>query len=97
MASRKGKTVTTNFLWRFAERSGAQLVSFVVAVILARLLAPEVFGTVALVTVFTTVLNVFVDSGLGNALIQKKKEFSVILYFLCLAFLMNKALIKKEN
>ena len=85
MASRKGKTVTTNFLWRFAERSGAQLVSFVVAVILARLLAPEVFGTVALVTVFTTVLNVFVDSGFANALIQKKDaddtDFSTVFYF----------------
>lgn len=61
-----------NMIWRFAERCGAQGVAFVVSLILARMLNPEVYGTVALLTVFTTILNVFVDSGLGNALIQKK-------------------------
>ncbi len=77
--------VLTNFLWRFAERSGAQLVQFVVSIVLARILAPEVYGTIALVTVFTTVLNVFVDSGMGNALIQKKDaddlDFSTVFFF----------------
>lgn len=67
----KKKTVS-NMIWRFAERSGAQGVGFIVSIILARLLDPSVYGTVALLTVFTTILNVFVDSGLGNALIQKK-------------------------
>lgn len=77
--------VVSNFIWRFAERCGAQGVSFVVSIVLARLLAPEMYGTIALVTVFTTVLNVFVDSGLGNALIQKKDaddvDFSTVFYF----------------
>lgn len=77
--------VLTNFLWRLAERSGAQLVQFVVSIVLARILAPEVYGTIALVTVFTTVLNVFVDSGMGNALIQKKDaddlDFSTVFFF----------------
>ncbi|MCH5170905.1 MAG: oligosaccharide flippase family protein, partial [Oscillospiraceae bacterium] len=68
----KSKTVFNNFLWRFLERCGAQGVTFVVSIVLARLLDPSVYGTVALVTVFTTILQVFVDSGLGNALIQKK-------------------------
>lgn len=79
------ETVTNNFLWRFAERCGAQGVSLVVSIVLARLLAPEVYGTIALVTVFTTILNVFVDSGLGNALIQKKDaddlDFSTVFFF----------------
>ena len=77
--------VMSSFFWRFAERCGAQGVSFVVSIVLARLLAPEVYGTVALVTVFTAVLQVFVDSGMGNALIQKKdaddKDFSTVFYF----------------
>ena len=64
--------VMANFIWRFAERCGAQGVAFIVSIVLARLLEPKVYGTIALVTVFTTILNVFVDSGLGNALIQKK-------------------------
>ena len=64
--------VVSNLIWRFMERCGAQLVSFVVSIVLARLLMPEEYGRVALITVFISVLNVFVDSGFGNALIQKK-------------------------
>ena len=64
--------VVSGFLWRFLERCGAQGVTFVVSIVLARLLGPEAYGTLALVTVFTTILQVFVDSGLGTALIQKK-------------------------
>ena len=77
--------VTTNFIWRFMERCGAQLVTFIVSIVLARLLDPAVYGTIALVTVFTTILQVFVDSGLGNALVQKKDaddtDFSTVFYF----------------
>ena len=75
----------SSLLWRFAERVGAQGVSFVVSIILARILAPELYGTIALVTVFTSILNVFIDSGLGSALIQKKDaddlDFSSVFYF----------------
>ena len=76
--------VFSNMIWRFAERSGAQIVQFIVSIILARILAPEAYGTVALITVFTTILQVFVDSGLGNALIQKKNsddlDFSTVFW-----------------
>ena len=55
------------------------------SIVLARLLDPTVYGTVALVTVFTTILQVFVDSGLGTALIQKKDaddlDFSSVIFF----------------
>lgn len=77
--------VIRNFFWRFAERCGAQGVQFIVSIVLARLLAPEDYGTISLVTVFTTILQVFVDSGLGTALIQKKDaddlDFSSVFYF----------------
>lgn len=79
------KSVVNNFIWRFMERFGATSVSLVVSVILARLLDPAVYGTVALVTVITSVLQVFVDSGFANALIQKKDaddlDFSTVFYF----------------
>ena len=85
------KNIISNFLWRFAERCGAQIVAFVVSIVLARLLAPEVYGTIALVTVFTTILQVFVDSGMANALIQKKNadqiDFSTVFFlniFVCI-------------
>ena len=78
-------TVMSNMLWRLAERLGAKGVEFVVSIVLARLLAPEVYGTIALVTVFITIMQVFVDGGLGNALIQKKDadeiDFSTVFYF----------------
>lgn len=77
--------ITTNFIWRFAERCGAQLVTFIVSIVLARILKPEDYGQVALVTVFTIIMQVFVDSGMGTALIQKKDaddlDFSSVFYF----------------
>ncbi len=77
--------VLKNFIWRFLERCGAQGVTFIVSIVLARLLNPSVYGTIALVTVFTTIMQVFVDSGMGNALIQKKDaddlDFSSVFYF----------------
>lgn len=79
------KKVIQNFLWRFLERCGAQGVTFVVSIVLARLLDPSVYGTIALVTIFTTIMQVFVDSGMGNALIQKKEadelDFSSVFWF----------------
>ncbi len=84
MATNNKKQAISGFFWRFFERIGAQGVSFVVSVILARLLAPELFGAVALALVMTAILQVFVDSGLGTALIQKKDaddlDFSTVFY-----------------
>ena len=79
------KTVLSNMLWRLAERCGAQGVSFIVSLILARILLPEAYGVVSLITVFTSILNLFIDSGFKNALIQKKDadqlDFSTVFYF----------------
>ena len=77
--------VVNSFFWRFAERIGAQGVTFVVSIVLARILDPTVYGQIALVTVFTSILQVFVDSGLGTALVQKKEaddlDFSSVFFF----------------
>lgn len=79
------KKIVSNFIWRIAERSGAQLVMILVQIILARLLEPEVYGLVALITIFTSILQVFIENGMGNALIQKEDaddiDFSSIFYF----------------
>ena len=84
MTGNKNITIK-NLIWRFAERCGAQLVTFIVSIVLARILAPEDYGQIALITVFTTIMQVFVDSGLGTALIQKKDaddlDFSSVFYF----------------
>lgn len=77
--------ILKNFIWRFAERCGAQAVTLIVSIVIARILTPDDFGTVSLVMVFTTIMQVFVDSGLGTALIQKKDaddlDFSSVFYF----------------
>ncbi len=81
----ESRSVLSNFFWRFAERIGAQGVKMLVEIVLARILLPEDYGIVAIVTIFITILQVFVDSGLANALIQKKDaddlDFSSVFWF----------------
>ena len=81
----KKQSVITNFIWRFMERGGTYVMNFIVSVVLARLLDPSLYGTVALVTAITTILQVFVDSGMANSLIQKKDtddlDYSSVFYF----------------
>ena len=80
-----GKKVMNSFFWRLFERIGAKGVELVVSLVLANMLDPDLFGSIALVLVVITILQVFVDSGLGNALIQKKdsdnKDFSTVFFF----------------
>ena len=80
----ENKKILSNFIWRFAERCSAQMVTFIVSIVLARLLDPDTYGTIALMTVFISIAQIFVDSGLGNSLIQKKDsddiDFSTVFY-----------------
>lgn len=79
------RTVITSLVWKFLERGSAQLVSFVVSLVLARLLGPTDYGTVSLVLVFTAIALVFVQGGFNTALIQKngatEKDYSSVLVF----------------
>ena len=74
----------SGFFWKFNEQIMGQLVSFIVSIILARLLSPKDYGLVSLVNVFIVLANVFVTSGLSTALIQKKDatdmDFSTVFY-----------------
>ncbi len=58
-------------LWRIAEQGGKQGIYFVVSVILARLIMPDQFGMIAMLTVFITLSGVFIDSGFSAALVRK--------------------------
>ena len=77
--------VSSNFIWRVLEKFGAQAVTLIVSIVLARLLDPVVYGTVAIITVITTILSVFVEGGFGTALVQKKNadnlDFSTVFWF----------------
>lgn len=76
--------ILSSLFWKFAERIGAQGVNLIVSIVLARILAPEDYGIVALVTIFITISNVFIETGLPTALIQKKDaddlDFSSVFY-----------------
>jgi len=63
--------------WSFLDRIGQQGIRFVIMVILARLLVPEQFGLIGMLTIFMEVARSFVDSGFSAALIQKKEVTDV--------------------
>lgn len=77
------KSVFTGMIWKLAERVGAQAVTLLVSIVLARLLTPEDYSIVGIVTVFFAFCNVFVVGGFNTALIQKKnadiKDYSSVL------------------
>lgn len=76
--------VLASLFWKLMERGGNQGIQFMVQIVLARLLLPEDYGLIALVSIFILLANVFVQSGFSNALIQKKDvdevDFSSVLY-----------------
>lgn len=92
-------SVLSSLFWKSLERGGVSGVQFIVQIILARLLLPEDYGIIALIVVFITISQTFVQSGLGTALIQKKKvtdaDYSSVFYltlgvalvFYCILFL----------
>lgn len=79
------KTILSSLIWKFLERIGSQAVSFIVTIVLARLLTPDEYGTVALILIFVALAEVIAEGGLNTALVQKKNsddvDFSTIFYF----------------
>ncbi len=67
------RKVISGLIWRFMEKIGVQAIQFVISIILARLLLPEEYGIIALLTIFLTISNIFIQSGFSSAIIQKKK------------------------
>lgn len=58
--------------WSFADNMMNQGITFLVGLVLARLLTPEEYGLIGIITIFIAVFNSIVDSGFSNALIRKK-------------------------
>ena len=77
--------VISGLIWKFMERIGVQGIQFIIQIILARLLLPEDYATVALITIFIVVASVFVQSGLATSLVQKKDvnelDYNSVFYF----------------
>ena len=79
----RNNSIISGVFWTMGERCIAQIVSFVVSIVLARLLSPTDYGVVAILLIFISIADVFVSNGFGAALIQKKDadqlDFSTLL------------------
>lgn len=80
-----GHKAATGAIWASIDRFGAMGVSFIVNLVLARLLMPEDFGIIGMLAIFIAVSQTLIDSGFSTALIQKKNptqtDFSTIFYW----------------
>ena len=87
----KSKTLHALF-WSFFEGIGQQGIQFIISIILARLLLPEQFGLIAMLWIFIAIAQSFIDSGFGQALIQKQDathtdECSIFYFNILVGFL----------
>lgn len=83
------KSIGTSLIWKFMERCGVQGASFIVQIVLARMLLPEDFGKFTIVLTFVALGQILIDCGFGQALIQKRElrsEDATTAFFISLAF-----------
>ncbi len=82
--SLKEKTVKGKF-WSAADAFWGQGVTFIVGLVLARLLTPEEYGLIDIITIFTTIMLGVIDCGFSNALIRRKevtdKDYNTLFFF----------------
>lgn len=80
----KDQTIT-GISWSILDNAYTQIITFVVGIILARLLEPREFGLIGMIIVFIAIAQTFVDSGFGSALIRKNdctdKDYNTVFYF----------------
>ncbi|OFX17435.1 MAG: hypothetical protein A2033_07800 [Bacteroidetes bacterium GWA2_31_9] len=73
------------FLWNAIGQFFTQIISFIVGIILARILSPNEYGLLAMALFFNGISNVFIDGGFSSALIRKKdpsqKDLSTVFIF----------------
>ena len=79
------KDVVLGIVWSAIQRFGAIGISFIANLFFARLLSPDDFGCIGMVSIFLALSNVFIDGGFGSALIQRKNptivDYSTIFYW----------------
>ena len=82
--SKEKSVVIKSLFFKFLERAGYQGIAFIVQLVLARILGPGKYGTITMLAIFISVSQVFVQSGLNTALIQRKdvkeNDYSSIFY-----------------
>ncbi len=69
----KKEQIVGSLVWKLLERLGSQGISIVVQIVLARLILPEEFGSLAIVVAITNFAMIFVQSGLSTVIIQREE------------------------
>lgn len=78
--------VSRGFVWSGIERFSIQGVSFLLSIIIARIVSPSSYGLIVMIQVFLSFSQIFIDGGFANALIQKKDRTEIDY---CTVFLFN--------
>lgn len=79
------KQALSGMVWTFAEQFGNQIINFGVSIILARLLLPSDFGTIAMFGVVMGVSSVIISGGMASSIIRSKeiddRDLSTVFWF----------------
>jgi len=79
------KQALSGVKWTFIQQFGVQGIGFIVSIVLARLLEPEEFGLIGMITVFIGIGNALLNAGLGSSLIRSKdldeEDYATVFYF----------------
>ena len=91
------QTIIESFAYKFTDRFLAKGIGLVISIVLARLLSPETFGLLAIISVFINLAQIFVQGGFGSALVQNKTtsedDYSTVFFLsLGIAILLNAVL-----
>lgn len=78
--------VTKGFIWSGIERFSIQGISFLLSIIIARIVSPSAYGLIVMIQVFLSFSQLFIDGGFANALIQKKDRDDIDY---CTVFIFN--------
>ena len=80
----KEKTIS-GLTWSFIDNIAQKGITFIIGIVLARLLLPSEFGLIGMITIFIAISTSFIDSGFGTALIRKKEctdtDYSTVFYY----------------
>lgn len=85
MADNLKQKATSGIIWSSIQKFAGMGISFISGIVLARLLTPENYGCIGMLSIFMVVASSFVDGGFASALIQKKRptqeDYSTIFFF----------------
>lgn len=98
MSSNIKQATITGLIWNAVDRFGQQFLYVITGIIMARILSPENFGIIGLLTIFSTIGTSLADSGFGTALLREKQveeidyssmfvfNLSISLFIYCILF-----------